>query len=232
MARSRKVRATDRGGDRNAKRWLAVWQLGDGTEASRAFATKVAAEKHAASQETDVDRGTYTSPKDARVRVGQWCDIWLAGYASKRPSTVRQARVHVAQIRKEFGRQRLSAVRPSAVEAWTARLKVEGHEASYIYALHSRLAQIMKDAVHDGKLMQSPCSRRTAPEMGRQRPYLITTEQLWQLHAAMPPYLQVSILLGSMAGLRVAEACGLRPTATSIWRLASCTRKCSTRPSR
>lgn len=215
----------------DAKRWLAVWQLGDGTETSRAFATKVAAEKHAAAQETDIDRGTYTSPKDARITVGQWCDVWLAGYASKRPRTVRQARVHVAQIKKEFGRQRLSAVRPSAVKAWTARLKVEGHEASYVYALHSRLAQIMKDAVHDGKLMQSPCSRRTVPEMGKQRPYLITTEQVWALHAAMPPYLQVSILLGAMAGLRVAKACGLRP-GTSTWRSASSCRGCSTRPSR
>ena len=27
----------------------------------------------------------------------------------------------------------------------------------------------------------------------------------------MPPYLQISILLGALAGLRVAEACGLRP---------------------
>jgi hypothetical protein len=173
-----------------------VWQLGDGTEASNAFATKVAAEKHAA-QETDIDRGTYTSPKDARITVAQWCDIWLTGYASKRPSTVRQARVHVAQIKREFGRHRLAAVRPSAVKAWTARLKVEGHEASYIYALHSRLAQIMKDAVHDGKLMQSPCSRRTTPPMGQQRPYLATTEQVWALHSAMPAYLQVSVLLGA-----------------------------------
>jgi hypothetical protein len=172
-------RHPDKGGDRNAKRWLAVWQLGDGAEASRAFSTRIAAEKHAAAQETDIDRGHYTSPKDARITVSAWCDIWLAGYAGKRPSTVRQARTHIAQIRKEFGRHRLAAVRPSAVKAWTARLKVEGHEASYIYALHARLAQIMKDAVHDGKLMQSPCSRRTAPPMGQQRPYLATTEQVW-----------------------------------------------------
>ena len=47
--------------------------------------------------------------------------------------------------------------------------------------------------------------------MGKQRPYLATTEQVWALHAAMPPYLPGSILLGAMAGLRCAEACGLRP---------------------
>jgi hypothetical protein len=49
--------------------------LGDGTEASKAFAAKVAAEKYAAAQDTDIDRRHYTSPKDARITVGQWCEV-------------------------------------------------------------------------------------------------------------------------------------------------------------
>jgi integrase len=136
------------------------------------------------------------------------CALMVPG-SSLRPA--RPQTPHDAAIKKEFGRHRLAAVRPSAVKAWTARLKVEGHEASYVYALHSRLSQIMRDAVHDRKIAQSPCSRRTAPPMGQQRPYLATTEQVWALHAAMPPYLQVSVLLGALGGLRIAEACGLRP---------------------
>lgn len=47
--------------------------------------------------------------------------------------------------------------------------------------------------------------------MGRHRPYVVTTGQVWALHAVMPPYMQVSVLLGAMAGLRATEACGLRP---------------------
>jgi integrase len=193
------------------KRWLGIWQLGDGSEASKAFTTRDAALRFAQAQETDIDRGNYISPKDARVTVGQFCDIWLKGYATRRPSTVRQARVHVAQIKAEFGKSRLGAVRPSRITAWTARLKTEGHEASYVYALHSRLSQIMRAAHADGLISRNPCSRDTSPGSGSQRPYVITTEQLWALHAAMPPYLQVAVLLGAMAGLRVAEACGLRP---------------------
>jgi integrase len=195
----------------SGKRWLGVWQLGDGSETSRSFGTRDAALKYAQAQETDIARGQYTSPKEARVTVGQWCDTWLAGYATHRDSTVRQARIHTRQIKAEFGRSPLSAVRPSRIRAWTARLKVEGYEASYIYALHSRLSQIMTDAVHEKLISANPCSRRTSPGMGKQRPYVITTEPLWALHAAMPPYLQVSILLGAMAGLRCAETCGLRP---------------------
>jgi integrase len=154
--------------------------------------------------------GTYTDPKTARTTVGEWCETWLAGYATHRPSTVRQARVHVAQNVAEFGTMPLSAVRPSHVRSWTAWLRADPLEASYVYVLHSRLAQIMADAVHDGIIPRSPCSRRTSPGAGKQRPYLASTEQVWALHDAMPEYLRAAILLGAFAGLRIAEACGLR----------------------
>jgi hypothetical protein len=34
--------------------------------------------------------------------------------------------------------------------------------ASCVYACHARLAQIMSDAVHDGIIPRSPCSRHTS----------------------------------------------------------------------
>lgn len=103
-------------------------------------------------------------------------------------------------------------MRPSAVKAWTSKLKTDGFADSYIYALHSRLAQILGDAVHDGLRGRNPCSRRTSPPMGRAKVYVITTEQLWALHDAMPEHFRVSILLGAFAGLRIAEASALRVT--------------------
>lgn len=78
------------------------------------------------------------------------------------------------------------------------------------YAIHARLSQIMSDAVHDGVIARNPCSRRTSPRSGKQRPYVATTEQVWALHDAMPKYLRPAILLGAFAGLRISEACGLR----------------------
>jgi integrase len=192
------------------KRWLAVWNDPSGRERSKAFAKKADAERHAAAMEVDVSRGVYVDPKTARTTVAQWCETWLAGYATRRPSTVRQARVHVRQIIAEFGALPLSAVRPSQVRSWTARLREEGFAVSYVYALHSRLAQIMSDAVHDGLIPRSPCSRRTSPGPARQRPYVATTEQVWALYDEMPERLRVAVLLGAFVGLRVAEACGLR----------------------
>jgi len=208
--RRKTARHPDKGGNPKAKRWLAVWAGPDGREATRAFAKQSDAVKYATAMEADALRGTYIDPRAAKITVAQWCDTWLAGYETRRPSTVRQARVHLRQIIAEFGALPLAGVRPSHVKAWTSRLLAGGAEASYVYALHARLAQIMSDAVHDGILPRSPCSRRTSPGQGRQRPYVATTEQVWALHDAMPPRLGTAVLLGAFAGLRCAEACGLR----------------------
>ncbi len=116
----------------------------------------------------------------------------------------------MARIVAAFGPMPLSAVRPSNVKAWTAQLRAEGLADSYVYALHARLAQVMGDAVHDGIIARSPCSRRTSPGAGSQRAYVATTGQVWALHDAMPEHLRAAILLGAFTGLRLAEACGLR----------------------
>ncbi len=128
------ARHPDRGGDKNSKRWLAVWTDPAGNEATKTFHKKTDAERYASSQETDAIRGTYLDPQRAKITVGQWCDTWIAGYATRKPSAVRSARVHIAQIKKEFGGKTVGLVRPSHVKAWTARLAAEGHKPSYVFA--------------------------------------------------------------------------------------------------
>jgi len=105
---------------------------------------------------------------------------------------------------------RLADVRPSQVKAWTAQLKAADYADSTVYATYRRFAQIMGDAVQDGIIPRSPCSRKTSPGGGVQRPYVATTEQVWALHDAMDEHLRPAILLGAFAGLRTAETCALR----------------------
>jgi integrase len=190
--------------------WRARYRDLDGREHARHFSRKVDAQAWLDERTTALVTGTHVDPKTARTTVKDWCETWLAGYGTRRPSTVRQARVHVAQIVAEFGSLPLVAVRPSNVRAWCTKLGERGYATSTIYALHARLAQIMSDAVHDGIVPRSPCSRRTSPPMAKQRPYVATVDQVWALHDAMPDELRPAILLGAFAGLRVAEVCGLR----------------------
>jgi integrase len=162
-------------------RWRARYRDGAGKEHARHFDRKVDGQRWLDGVTASIVAGTHVEPKTERMTVG------------------------------EFGAMPLAAVRPSHVRSWTARLRGEGYEASYVYALHGRLAQVFADAVHDGIVPRSPCSRRTSPGQGKQRPYVATTEQVWALYEAFPAELRAAVLLGAFAGLRVAEACGLRP---------------------
>jgi integrase len=190
--------------------WRARYRDAADKEHARHFARKVDGQQWLNTVTSSVVTGTYVDPKTARTTVGDWCDSWLEGYGTRRASTVRQARVHVAKIKAEFGDVRLSALKPSQVRSWTAKLKTGGAMDSYVYALHGRLSQIMSDAVHDGVIARNPCSRRTSPGAAKQRPYVATTDQVWALYDALPEYMRRAVLLGAFAGLRTAEVCGLR----------------------
>jgi len=191
-------------------RWRARYVDNAGREHTRAFDRKVDAQKWIDKQLSGLLRGDHVAPKDAKLTVGEWCDKWLAGYGTRRKSTVRQAEVHLKIIKAHLGSVPLSAVKPSDVRTWTAVLKDEGRADSYIYALYSRLSQLFTDAVHDGLVARNPCSRRTSPGMGKQRPYVATTGQVWALYDVVPEGVRPAILLGAHAALRLAEAAAIR----------------------
>lgn len=190
--------------------WRARYRDDAGKEHARHFTRKTDATEWLKQQTAKLVAGTHVTPRQAKTTVGEWCDTWIEGYRGNRATTVRQAEVHLARIKTEFGGMRLGAVRPSQVRAWCSKLAAEGLAESYVYALHARLAQVYSDAVHDGLVAKSPCSRRTSPSAGKQRAYVATTEQVWDLHDAMPKHLRAAVLLGAFSGLRLAEACGLR----------------------
>lgn len=190
--------------------WRARYRDNSGKEHARHFARKVDAQAWLDTVTAAVQTGAYVDPKTAKTTVEQWCATWLAGYATRRASTVRVAETHLAHIVRAFGTRPLAAVRPSDVRSWTAKLKADGAADSYVYALHARLSQVMSDAVHDGILARNPCSQRTSPGAGKQRGYVATTGQVWALHDAFPEHLRAAVLLGAFVGLRTAEAVGLR----------------------
>jgi hypothetical protein len=110
--------------------WRASYRDLDGREHARHFARKVDGHRWLDERGAALVAGTHAHPKTARTTVKDWCETWLDGYGSRRPSTVRQARVHVAQIVAEFGALLLVAVRPSNVRTWCAKLGDQGYAIS------------------------------------------------------------------------------------------------------
>jgi len=191
-------------------KWRARYRDASGKEFAKHFPRRVDGQRWLDEQTSALVTGMHVDPKTARSTVEEWCDTWLDGYGTRRASSVRQARTHIAHIVAEFGPRPIGTVRPSDVKAWTAKLYEKGLDDSYVYAIYRRLSQIMSDAVLDGVIPRNPCSRRTSPPQGKQRPYVATTKQVWELHDAMPAHLRPAVLLGAFTGLRTAETCGLR----------------------
>jgi hypothetical protein len=144
-------------------RYRARYRDSSGKEHLKRFALKRDAQRWLDTETTKLQTGTWVSPRTAKTTLGQWCDVWLRNYATRKRSTVRQAQVHVDRIKEQFGTRRLDSIRPSEVRAWLVSLKEDGYAPSYIYALHERMRQIYSDAVHDGLVARSPLSRRTSP---------------------------------------------------------------------
>lgn len=194
----------------DGKRWRARFVNPSGREVEQSFHVKAEATAWITGQTADIAKGSYVAPKDAVMTFDAWAERWLAGYsASRRQSSARQAKTHLKTIRETFGPFTLAEIKPSMVTAWTGKLK-DDYKPSTIYALYSRLTHVLEDAVHDGLLARNPCSRRTSPPSGQVEQYCPTTEEVWQLHDAMPEHLQVAVLLGAFAGLRISEAVALR----------------------
>lgn len=189
--------------------WRARYRDDTGKEHARHFRRRVDAQGWLDEESAKLVTGTWIDPKLARTTVGEWCNQWLMGYGTRRASTVRQAQVHVKVIKATFGDRKLVAVKPSEVKAWTVVLG-ETYAPSTVYAIYRRFAQVMGDAVHDGLIPRSPCSRKTSPGQAKPRPYVATTAQVWAIHDAFPEWLRPAVLLGAFAGLRVAEAAALR----------------------
>lgn len=201
---------TKAGERRTAQRWQARYFDDEGQRHTKLFVRKGDAQGWLDEQTSKLVTGTHIAPRKARTTVSEWCDVWIEGYRTRADGTVRQAETHIVRIKAAFGPYQLSAVRPSQVKAWCAALKAEGLEDSYVYALHARLAQLFSDAIDDGLLVRSPCSRKTSPPAGKQKPYIATTAQVWALYDAFPANLRPAILTGAFMGTRDAEACGLR----------------------
>lgn len=124
----------DRGKDVE-KRWQARYRDPAGRQISKTFRRKIDARRWLDEVTADLVSGRYIDPTARNVTVGDWCDTWLAGY-QRRPSTIRQAEVHLKLIRAEFESVPLASVRPSQIKKWLNKLSDDGYAQSTLYAVH------------------------------------------------------------------------------------------------
>lgn len=202
--RRKTARHPDRGGNRNAKRWLAIWLGPDGREVSKAFATQDAAKKYAAKMEADAERGEYVDPKAGREQFGALARKHLrlrkVGAGSRR----RYESVNRRHIEPVFGDRAVKSIRPSEIAEWLRHGPVSEMSVSLQEAAYLIVCGTFDLAVADGMRRDNPAKSGIVP-----RPRAGTSERepwptvrVWRVIDEHPePYRGVAVTEAAL-GLR------------------------------
>ena len=208
--RRKTARHPDRGGNKDAKRWLAVWLDPDGNEKSRAFRLEDAAKKYGAKMEADAERGEYVDPKAGRETFGvlavKHMGLRKVGGGSRRT----YESVYRNHVKPVFGDRSVKSVRPSEIAEW-----MRGPLSSMSESVQSTAYQIVlgtfRLAVADKLRRDNPAAsdiiERASPRPAERKAW--DTAVMWRVVNAHPAQYRAVILAEAGLGLRQGEALGL-----------------------
>jgi integrase len=116
--REKTARHPDRGGNKDAKRWLAIWLDPDRQEKTRAFARQSDAFAYGKRMESDAARGEYIDPKAGNGLVGPLARKHL-GLQKIGATTRRQYESALANhVDPKFASRTVRSVKPSEIAEW------------------------------------------------------------------------------------------------------------------
>lgn len=120
--RAKTARHPDMGGDRDAKRYLAIWIDPEGRERTKAFAKKGDADRFGTRMESDKLRGEYIDPHAGRTTVDALARKWLSLREVGTGTAARYRSCYTLHIEPVLGKRHAGKVSVSDVAAWSKSL--------------------------------------------------------------------------------------------------------------
>ncbi|HUN32727.1 MAG TPA: hypothetical protein VMU95_12005 [Trebonia sp.] len=203
----------DKGGNKNAKRWLACWDKPDGTEGTRAFYKKATAISYAEAQEREAMGATQqVDPERSMMTVQEYGEtVFMPTMLHLRPNSVDTYNAHLRNhAYARLGKKRMSAVRRSDIQAWVATIArtLAPATTETVYAVLRAMMHHAADedppviAVNPGRNIKLPKVRRRVAEP-------LPPQAIVALLVAITPRYRVTVALGAGLGVREGEAFGL-----------------------
>lgn len=205
VAEKRKTaRHPDRGGNKNAKRWLACWLDPDGNEKTKAFAKQEPAKKYADRMEADAERGEYIDPKAGSEKFGDLARKHLRLRAVGSLSRTRYDSTYRHHVEPVFGHRSVRGIKPSEITEW-----LRGDLAAYSASLRGQAYNIVAGtfdlAVADGMRRDNPARSPIVPvpEAGdpkERQPW--DTATVWRVIETLPEEYRAIAVCEAGLGLR------------------------------
>lgn len=191
-------------------RWYVRYRTPDGQQRTKTFDRKVDATTYLTTIESSKLTGAYIDPTRSKVLVGDWADQWLKTKLNVTPTTrQRYDDIVRSQVKVRWGKTRLADVEHAHVQAWVSELAETMAPAS-VTKVHRVFSQVLKQAVHDGRLARNPAEGITLPRVARATRRYLTHLQVQQLAEACGPEHRRVVLFLAYTGLRWGEMAALR----------------------
>lgn len=157
-----------------------------------------------------VDGGSWTQP--SRMTVAQWVDLWLDRYCTNIRETTRLSYTnHAGHIKRVIGSVRLTALKTVHIRQLHAALS-ETLAPTTCRLVHTRLTQILDDAVRDKLIPENP-ARSVSFEKARpvREMHIIDRDQFAAfIGAARNEVCPNELIFMLFTGLRIGELLGLQ----------------------
>jgi integrase len=180
--------------------------------ADRTFATSTDADRWLMRKRIEIEEGRWLDPAEGQTTVRDWAARWLAAVSPqlKHKTQASYSSLINSLINPALGDRELSSLRPITVAEWVGGMKTKGLSASRIRQAYRVLSQIMRAAVDNDMIPQTPCRGVKLPRMPQTEPHILTPLEASRIvrSAAQPHDLLIALL--AYAGLRVGEAFALR----------------------
>jgi integrase len=161
--------------------WRAHYRTPTGFQRNKTFNRKVDAERFLATIEAAKVAGTYVDPALARITLGEWAEIWLAGQTHLKETTrERYAGVLREHILPSWGSVQLAEVRHADVQTWVSALSARRSPAT-VRKVHRVFSLVLDLAVRDGRLSRNAAEKINLPRPVRAEQRYLNIAQVEQL---------------------------------------------------
>jgi integrase len=215
--------------EKRGKHWRGRYKLPNGKygsisedENGQPFTTKNTAKAAAADEEAKVRARTFVNPRDGRITIGAWSEIWLDSLEIDHLSdrTVR-SRLR-AVILPEWGDVAVADLTTIGYQTWEKRLRAEGRAANSIRGIRSTFRAMLTDAVASRVIGSNPIPEGKARRRGKYQPkttaedervFATPRQALYVARNALALRglgMYVMVLTSFNTGMRIGELAGLR----------------------
>lgn len=205
------ARHPDRGGNKDAKRWLAIWADPDGAEKTKAFAKQAAAAAYAKKMEADAERGEYIDPKAGTGTFGALAEKHLRLRDVGRTSREKYTRTYRNQVKPAFAHRTVKGIKPSEVLEWLRSPEISKLSGSVQETAFLIVRGTFDLAVADKMRRDNPARSPiiTAPRAEPSRRAVWTAAQVWRVHDEHPEPYRPVVTCEAGLGARQGEALAL-----------------------